>query len=298
LEDARMSGLAVVTGCSSSAGLGWAVTRALAVRGVPVMATVRRPEQLEQVDGPIRDGLPPGAAERLELRVLDLLLPGTVDALVAELDARGAPEILVNNAGYGLIGGIEQCTIEQARAVLETDFLGTMALVQRLLPGMRARGAGHVVNVSSVFVAGLCPPALGFYIAAKAALEAAAQALAVEVAPFGVRVTNFQPGPIVTDLSREWGDRLRTEDDPRPRLVDDLYRWVQSDEAPAAQLPAAVAEALADLIAAGRRPLAAQSGPAGERYVAEAVRDPSREDELRRMLRMFAEHGRPARPAV
>ena len=74
-------------------------------------------------------------------------------------EARGGPDVLLNNAGYGLIGGIEQTTLEQARANVETNFLGTMALVQGILPGMRARRSGHVVNVSSVFVAGLCPPA-------------------------------------------------------------------------------------------------------------------------------------------
>jgi NAD(P)-dependent dehydrogenase (short-subunit alcohol dehydrogenase family) len=257
------------------------------------VATVRRHEQLEQVTGPIRDGLPPEAAERLELRVLDLLVAETVDAVVAELEARGGPEVLLNNAGYGLVGGIEQTTVEQARANVETNFLGTMALVQRILPGMRARGSGHIVNVSSVFVAGLCPPALGWYIASKAALEVAAQALAVELAPFGVRVTNFQPGPIRTDLSRDWGNRLSPEDDPRPDLVEQLYSWVLSDAAPSLQTPDIVAEALADVIASEHPDLAAQSGPASQGYVAAAVRDPSREVELRAMLEAFAPPGGP-----
>jgi NAD(P)-dependent dehydrogenase (short-subunit alcohol dehydrogenase family) len=289
-----MTGLVLITGCSSAAGLGWAVSRTLALRGHPVVATVRRHDQLEQVAGPIRDGLPQAAAERLELRVLDLLLPETVDAVVAELEARGGPEVLLNNAGYGLIGGIEQTTVEQARANVETNFLGTMALVQRILPGMRARRSGHVVNVSSVFVAGLCPPALGWYIASKAALEVAAQALAVELAPFGVRVTNFQPGPIRTDLSRDWGNRLSPEDDPRPELVEQLYSWVLSDAGPAVQTPDIVAEALADVVASEHPALAAQSGPASQAYVAAAVRDPSREVELHAMLQAFDQPGRPA----
>jgi NAD(P)-dependent dehydrogenase (short-subunit alcohol dehydrogenase family) len=289
-----MNGLVLITGCSSAAGLGWAVARSLALRGLPVVATVRRDEQLEQVAGPIRDGLPPAAAERLELRVLDLLVPETVDAVVAELEARGGPEVLLNNAGYGLIGGIEQTTVEQARANVETNFLGTMALVQRVLPGMRARRSGHVVNVSSVFVAGLCPPALGWYIASKAALEVAGQALAVELAPFGVRVTNFQPGPIRTDLSRAWGDRLSPEDDPRPELVEQLYSWVLSDAAPSVQTPDIVAEELADVVASEHPALATQSGLASQAYVAAAFRDPSREVELQAMLQAFAHPSRPA----
>jgi NAD(P)-dependent dehydrogenase (short-subunit alcohol dehydrogenase family) len=151
-----------------------------------------------------------------------------------------------------------------------------------------------VVNVSSVFVAGLCPPALGWYIASKAALEVAAQALAVELAPFGVRVTNFQPGPIRTDLSRDWGNRLSPEDDPRPELVEQLYSWVLSDAAPSVQTPDVVAAALADLVASETPPLATQSGLASQTYVAAAVRDPSREVELQAMLQAFAQLARPA----
>jgi NAD(P)-dependent dehydrogenase (short-subunit alcohol dehydrogenase family) len=280
--------IVLVTGCSSEKGLGWAVSRTLALRGFAVVATVRRPEQQAGLAGAVRAGLPAAAAGRLELRELDLLVPDTVAAVVAELDDRGGPDVLINNAGYGLIGGIEQCTIDQARANLESNFLGTMALVQQVLPGMRARRSGHVVNVSSVFVAGLCPPALGWYIASKAALEAAAEALAVEVAPYGVRVTNFQPGPIFTDLSRDWGNRLPVEDDPRPSLVDDLYGWVQSDSAAGLQTPHTVAEALADVVEVGHSPLAAQSGPASEDYAAAALRDPSRQTELQAMLSAFA----------
>jgi NAD(P)-dependent dehydrogenase (short-subunit alcohol dehydrogenase family) len=280
--------IVLVTGCSSDKGLGWTVSRTLALRGFAVVATVRRAEQLVALGDPLRAGLPAAAADRLELRALDLLVPDTVAAVVAELDRRGGPDVLVNNAGYGLIGGIEQCTVDQARANVETNFLGTMALVQRVLPGMRARRSGHVINVSSVFVPGLCPPALGWYIASKAALEAAAQALAVEVAPYGVRVTNFQPGPVFTDLSRDWGNRLPAGDDPRPSLVDDLYGWVQSDSAAGLQTPDPVAAALADLVEAGEPPLAAQSGAASEGYAAAALRDPSRQTELEAMLGAFA----------
>jgi NAD(P)-dependent dehydrogenase (short-subunit alcohol dehydrogenase family) len=257
------------------------------------VATVRRQGQLPDVIEGLRNGLPAAAAERLAVRLLDLLLPETVEAVVSEIEVDGGPDVLVNNAGYGLIGGVEQTTIDQARAHLETNFLATMALVQRVLPGMRARRAGHVVNVSSVFVPGLCPPAVGWYVASKAALETAAQAMAVELAPFGIRVTNFQPGPISTELSRVWGDRLAAGVDPRPGLVDELYAWVGSDAAPAMQTPEMVGRALVDLLESDHSPLAAQSGAQSEGYVAAAVRDPSRERELQAMLQRFAEIGRP-----
>jgi NAD(P)-dependent dehydrogenase (short-subunit alcohol dehydrogenase family) len=287
--------LVLLTGCSSPAGLGWATARALAERGFRVVATVRRQDQLPDVTAGLHNGLPAAVADRLAVRVLDLLLPETVEAVVSGLEADGGPDVLVNNAGYGLIGGVEQTTIDQARAHLETNFLATMALVQRVLPGMRARRAGHVVNVSSVFVPGLCPPAVGWYVASKAALETAAQAMAVELAPFGIRVTNFQPGPISTELSRVWGDRLAAGVDPRPGLVDELYAWVGSDAAPSMQTPEMVGRALVDLLESDHWPLAAQSGAQSKGYAAAAVRDPSRERELRAMLQRFAEIGRPGR---
>jgi NAD(P)-dependent dehydrogenase (short-subunit alcohol dehydrogenase family) len=279
--------IVLLTGCSSPTGLGWATARELLARGLQVVATVRRPEQVEPVWTGVRDGLPARAAERLQVRVLDLLVPETVSAVVTELAARGGPDVLVNNAGYGLIGGIEQTTIEQARANLEVNYLATMALVQQVLPGMRTRRFGHIVNVSSVFVPGLCPPAIGWYVASKAALEAAAQALAIEVAPVNVRVTNFQPGPISTDLSRDWGNRLPNTQDPRPGLVDELYGWIGSGAAPALQPPNVVAAALADLLESAAPPLAGQSGVESERFVAAAMREPSRNSELHAMLAHF-----------
>src|SRR5581483_3213133 len=147
----------------------------------------------------------------------------------------------VNNAGYGLIGGVEQVTIEQSRANFETNFFGTVALIQLVLPAMRRQHGGHIVNVSTIFAAGLSPPGIGYYIASKAALESVSQSLAVEAAPWGIRVTNFQPGPVMTELSREWGDRLSDAEDPRPTLSDELYDWISRGDSPAPQSPAEVA---------------------------------------------------------
>jgi NAD(P)-dependent dehydrogenase (short-subunit alcohol dehydrogenase family) len=196
--------------------------------------------------------------------------------------------VLINNAGWGLIGGVEQVALDRARANFETNFFGTMALIQTVLPAMRRQQGGHIVNLSTVFAAGLCPPATGYYIASKAALETVCQALAVEAAPWGIRVTNFQPGPVTTDLSREWGDRLAPEDDPRPSLSDELYAWVAGGHAPTPQSPEEVAQALCQLVQRPPPGLAAQSGEASQAYAAGALRDPRREAELHAMLAAFA----------
>lgn len=279
----------LITGCSSPHGIGFASARALAAAGFSVHATVR--------DHAHVPALLDGAAGRIEVHDLDLLdsesMARTVDSILA---SDGRIDVLVNNAGYGLIGGLEQVRIERPRANFETNFFGTVALIQAVLPAMRRQRQGHVVNVSTIFAAGLCPPAIGYYIATKAALESLSQGLAVEAAPWGVRVTNFQPGPVTTELSREWGDRLSAEEDPRPSLSDELYAWIQSPGAPTPQSPDEVAGALCELVCSEAPGLAQQSGPAARAYVDAALRDPTRDTELSPLLAEFAA-GRSADPA-
>ena len=229
-----------------------------------------------------------GLSGRLTIHDLDLRqrvgMQAVRDAILGD-DER--LDVLINNAGYGLIGGVEQVDLDRVRESFETNFFGTTALMQEVAPVMRSQRHGHIINVSTVFAAGLCPPALGYYIASKAALETVAQALAVELAPWNVRVTNFQPGPVMTSLSREWGERLAGDKDPRPTLSDELYQWVLNGGAPAPQSAEEVADALCQLIDSASPTLAQQSGPAAGTYTAQALRDPTRERELTSLLAAF-----------
>ncbi len=271
----------LITGCSSPDGIGFASARALASEGHKVHATVRNHAH----DAKLIDGLD----SRLTVHTLDLLdRSGMREVLDLLAESDGRLDVLINNAGYGLIGGVEQVDLDRVRAGFDTNFFGTMGLIQEVLPLMRRQRAGHIVNVSTIFAAGLCPPALGYYIASKAALETVAQAIAMEHAPWGIRVTNFQPGPVMTSLSREWGERLKGEEDPRPSLSDELYEWVLGPDGPDAQSAEEVARALCRLVESDSPPLAEQSGAAAKAYVAEALRDPSRERELAPMLDAFA----------
>lgn len=277
-----MPSTVLITGCSSPQGIGFASARGLAAAGFSVHATVRDRSHVAA----LRDGL----EGTLRVHDMDLLDAESVSAVVERiLVDEERLDVLVNNAGYGLIGGVEQVELERARASFETNFFGTMGLVQEVLPVMRRQGGGLIVNVSTVFAAAVCPPAIGYYIASKAALETVCQALAIEAAPWGVRVVNFQPGPVMTDLSREWGGRLSTSEDPRPTLGDELYEWVGGEEGPTPQSPAEVAAALCEVIRSGGPDLACQSGPAAEAYVAEALRDVTRDGELARLREAFAQ---------
>lgn len=260
----------VVTGCSSPRGIGFATARALAAAGHTVVATVRDHSH----DVALLAG-----TTGMTVATLDLLDSASIrQAVAGVMDRYGRLDVLINNAGYGLIGGIEQSTIEQARANYDTNYFGTLELIREVLPIMRAQGSGHILAVSSVFVPALCPPAIGHYVGTKAALEAALQALAVEVRPFGIRVTNVQPGPVDTELSREWA---RPDDDPSPTLIDDLYAWIQSQPGIAMESPADVGAAIAAIVDNPDAALAEQTCDAGRAWVARALRDPSRRSEQR-----------------
>jgi len=267
----------LITGTSSRQGIGYATARRLAADGHTVYATMR---DLATADDLTRDAEP----GRIEVRTLDLLERSTMGPLLAEIvDAEGRLDAVINNAGCGVIGGVEQVSLDVARTSFETNVWGTMALVQETLPIMRRQGHGHLVLVSSCFVAGLPVMGMGYYLAAKAALETVFCSVAAEAAPSGVRVSCFQPGPVMTELERVWGDRIPEGGDPRPSLSDDLYAWVGTS-GPAPQAPAEVAAALAELVAADSPTLAAQSGPASSAYAAAALRDPSRSAELSGLL--------------
>ena len=273
----------LVTGCSSPQGIGFASARALAQAGHAVHATVR--------DHANDAALAAGLSERLTIHNLELRDRDDARAVLGAIVAsEGHLDVLVNNAGYGVIGGVEQVDLDAVRENFETNYFGTMMLIQEVLPIMRRQRGGHIINVSTVFDAGFAPPAIGYYIASKAALEVTCQSLAIEAAPWNIKITNFQPGPVMTELERVWGARLSGDADPRPSLTDELYAWVQS-AAPEPQSPAQVADALVQLVALDDPPLAAQSGSASEAYVAAALRDPSRQSELDALLSAFAHAG-------
>ncbi|MGH7073575.1 MAG: SDR family oxidoreductase [Stellaceae bacterium] len=182
----------LITGCSS--GFGLETTRLFVGHDWDVVATMRAPQA---------ELLP--ASRRLRILPLDITNPDSIARAIAEA---GTIDVLVNNAGFGAPAPIELTAPETMHSLFETNTLGTLAMVQAVLPAFRERRAGVIINVSSTVT--LKPlPLLGVYRASKAALNAFTESLAVEVAPFGVRVHIVLPGR---------SPETRFRDNARPHL--------------------------------------------------------------------------------
>ncbi|MGD3108733.1 SDR family NAD(P)-dependent oxidoreductase [Streptomyces sp. YGL11-2] len=187
----------LVTGASS--GLGAAVAEAAIARGDEVIATARDAARL--------DRLVSRAADRVRAVELDLSDPVGARATIADI-ARAGIDVLVNNAGYGLIGAFEEATDGQLREAFEVNLFGGLELTRALLPFMRERSWGRIVQMSSIVgvTSGLGGAA---YAGPKAALEAVSDSIAAEVAPFGIHLTIVEPGAFRTDFG---GRSLRLTD--------------------------------------------------------------------------------------
>ncbi len=176
--------IALVTGAST--GIGRTTAEALARKGYRVFGASRR----------IREDGPAG----VEMVACDVTDQTSVDALVAHvLAAAGRIDLVINNAGLGLVGGAEKSSIDQVRALFDVNLFGVMRVVNAVLPSMRERGAGRIINLSSAL--GLAPgPFLAHYSATKHALEGYSEALDHEVRGFGVRVLLIEPAYTRTSM--------------------------------------------------------------------------------------------------
>ncbi|EST36339.1 SDR family oxidoreductase [Streptomyces roseochromogenus] len=187
----------LITGCGSGIGLETAL--AFARRGDRVHACVRNPATAEEL-------LRRARAEDLTLDVpqLDVTDDTSVTAAVTAVQDRNGPvDVLVNNAGVDRTGPVETMPLDQARTLMETNYWGALRMSRAVLPGMRARGSGVIVNVSSLAGRTFAVPHGGFYAASKAALGALSEALYAEVQPFGIRVVCLEPGSFASAIQRK-----------------------------------------------------------------------------------------------
>ena len=180
-----------ITGVSS--GFGRELAKEAAAKGDTVVGTVRKKEQLQPFTN-----IAPGLTFAY---LLDVTEAGDVKSTVREVVEKfGRIDVLVNNAGFGFLGAIEEVTTAEVRDVMETNFFGALHVTQAVLPYMRAQHSGHILQISSV--AGFrATQGFGVYNASKFALEGFSEALAQEVAPFHIKVTIVEPGPFRTQFA-------------------------------------------------------------------------------------------------
>jgi NAD(P)-dependent dehydrogenase (short-subunit alcohol dehydrogenase family) len=170
--------VALVTGASS--GIGRATAQLLAQRGFRVFGTSRQPE--------------PDASLEYAMLPLDVRSEESVRAAVqAVLDQAGRIDVLVNNAGYGQFGAVEENTIAEAQAQFDTNVFGALRVIQAVVPIMRRQGSGRIISTSSV-LGQVAPPFVGVYAASKFALEGLSESLRAELRPFGIHVSLVEPG--------------------------------------------------------------------------------------------------------
>jgi NAD(P)-dependent dehydrogenase (short-subunit alcohol dehydrogenase family) len=184
---ATTSKAVLVTGCSS--GIGRATAQHLAAKGWTVYATARRAESIADLE-----------AAGCRTLALDVTDEASMQAAVSAVEAeQGAVGVLVNNAGYSQSGAVESVPMEDVRRQFETNVFGLVRMAQLVLPGMRGRGWGKIVNMSSMG-ANLVFPGGGFYHGTKYAVDAISDALRFEVKGFGIDVIIIQPGLIRTEF--------------------------------------------------------------------------------------------------
>ncbi|WP_371480471.1 oxidoreductase [Kitasatospora sp. NBC_00315] len=235
----------LITGASS--GFGLAIAEAALAAGDTVVAAVRRPEALAEFAA--------AHPERVSPVALDVTDPARITEVAAEvLERFGRVDVLVNNAGRGLVGAVEETTEQELRELMDLHFFGPAALTRALLPQMRRRGSGAVVQMSSMG-GRFSFPGVGAYSATKFALEGLSEALALEVAPFGVKVLIVEPGSFRTGFAGGGALLQSAPIDAYEETVGPVRAVLPSSDGKQPGDPAKAAAAIVAALDADRTPL-------------------------------------------
>jgi len=235
----------LITGVSS--GLGRAFAQGALDAGHRVIGTVRRKE-----DADAFAGLAPDLAHPL---VLDVTNYDAIPAAIANMEARVGPiDVLVNNAGYGHEGVMEESSIDDFQRQFAANVFGPVAMTKAVLPGMRERRSGHIVNVTSMggFIT---MPGITSYCGSKFALEGISEALGKEVASFGIRVTALAPGQFRTDWAGRSMDRTPRSIPDYDAVMDPIRAARQTKSGAQPGDPSKAAQALLAIVASDAPPV-------------------------------------------
>jgi NAD(P)-dependent dehydrogenase (short-subunit alcohol dehydrogenase family) len=264
-----------ITGASS--GFGRTIAEEALARGESVVATARTVDALQDLRAQ--------APERVHVARLDVAKPDEIRAAVAEALTRfGRIDVLVNNAGYGIVGAVEETSDEELRGALEAMFFGAVSLTRAVLPHMRERRTGTIVQVTSMGGI-ITAPGYGAYCAAKHALEGLSESMAAELAPLGVRVLIVEPGAFRTRLFGA-GFRSMPTIDAYATTVGATRAYANQVHGAQAGDPVKAARAIIDAVDAGaptlRLPLGADAIDAIRAKLAAVASDVDRNEHIAR----------------
>lgn len=192
--------IVLISGCST--GIGYAISETFARNGYNVYATMRNPQK-----SPVLAELAKKENLPITILTMDVDDAASVKSAVNEVISKeGKIDVLVNNAGIGTLGSVEELPLEFFQATMQTNFFGALRCIQEALPDMRKRKSGHIINITSV-AGKIYSPCHGNYSASKAALEALSESLAGEVGRFGIKVAVVEPGVIDTPIITKADER-------------------------------------------------------------------------------------------
>lgn len=239
-----MSDVWLITGCSS--GFGYALASKALEAGDEVIATARNIDTLSE--------LAESHPDRLTAMMLDVTNPEQVKKVVSEAaKIHGRLDVVVNNAGYGLIGALEEYDEVQIERSLDTNFFGPLRVMRAVLPIFREQKSGHFINMSAI--AGFeNHPGFSVYGGAKAALDSASDALREEVAPLGIKVTVVAPGPFRTDFISRSLDKTEVNLPDYARTSGKFKRILESIDGKQQGDPEKAAEIIVRMVQEGKAP--------------------------------------------
>ena len=214
-DQQKQKAVAVVTG--SSTGIGLATSLALAKEGFSTYATMRNLDRSADITSK-------AAKEDLPLTVLQMNVDddkSVNDTIEKIMNDKGRIDVVVNNAGYALVGAFEESSMRDGRAQMETNFFGTVRVIKAVLPIMRKAHRGTIVNVTSMG-GRIAIPFDSFYHASKFALEGLSESLQYEIEPFGVKVVLIEPGAVKSDFWKNLKLTDNIEDSPYRQVIQKL----------------------------------------------------------------------------
>ena len=235
----------LITGCSS--GFGKSLTALALKKGYYVVATARDIDKLGKIQS------------EYSKQVLALGLDVTDNSQISEtvraaIQRYGRIDVLVNNAGYGLVGALEEYTEEQMQKNFNTNFWSSIQLIREVLPQMRNQGAGHIINISAG-AAIMNEAGFSIYAASKAALDLASEALCWELKPLGINVTNVVPGPFRTDFINRSMERAEVSIEDYQNKVGKFVEFLEKIDGRQPGDPEKAAKAIVDITLAEKPPL-------------------------------------------